>query len=327
MERKFKPNRKNNLLKDEQERQDLGFGTKVTDNQTRLVNKDGSYNVKKKGQSLIAWLNPYHRLITMPLSKLILLILGIYSGINFIFAGIYKFIGIEHLAGIETKNHYSAFWEAFFFSAQTLTTVGYGRVSPVGFAANVVASIEALLGLVIFAIITGIVYGRFSRPEPRVRFSSKALISPYLDMNALMFRMVNERSNQLININISVVLSRNEEINGNISRKYYNLDLERKSVLFFPTSWTIVHPITENSPIYNKTQQDMVADDSEILVAFEGIDDTFADPIHLRYSYYIHEIIWGGKFTSMMNVESGDAYIVEIDKIDNFEILPLNETN
>ena len=313
------------LLDAEKQRQDLGFGTKVTDDNTRLINKDGTYNVRKIGQSFIAWLNPYHRLITMPLTKLVFLIICTYLGINVIFAGIYTLIGIEHLAGIEPKGAISPFWETFFFSAQTLTTVGYGRVSPLGFAANIVASLEALLGLVIFALITGIVYGRFSRPEPKIRFSKNILIAPYLDMNALMFRMVNERSNQIINIKVSLVLSRNELINEKITRKYYTLDLERNAVLFFPTNWTLVHPITENSPLAGKTQQDIIDDDSEFLIAIEGIDDTFADPIHLRFSYSNYEMVWGAKFNSMLDVERGDAYIVDINKIDEFDNVSLNE--
>ncbi|SOE19828.1 inward rectifier potassium channel [Spirosomataceae bacterium TFI 002] len=316
--------KKQSLVEKEKKRQDFGFGTKATSTQARLVKADGDFNVIKLGQSFEVKLNLYHRLITMHWSRFVGLIFAFYILLNFIFAVIYYAIGIEHLNGVFAQNGLTQFQEAFFFSSQTLTTVGYGQISPTGFLTSMIAAIEALLGLMSFAIMTGLLYGRFSRPTPFIKFSKKALISPYLDTNALMFRCVNERSNQLMNVSVSIILSRNEEVKGNLIRKYYTLDLEREKVKFFPMSWTIVHPITKGSPLLGQTPESLAASDSEIVVALEGTNDTLSDPIYARHSYLYSELTWGAKFQSILETE-GDAYILKIQDIDKCESAILNE--
>lgn len=285
--------KKDSLVEKERNRQDLGFGTKMTDRQTRLITGAGQFNVKRVGQSFEAWLNLYNRLITVRWSTFILIVLIVYLILNLVFASLYYLIGVEHLAGVDMTNTHSQFWDAFFFSAQSLTTVGYGRIAPVGFAASFVAGIEALSGLMMFAIITGLLYGRFSRPNPRILFSRNAIIAPYLDTNAFMFRMVNEKSNQIINMSVSLVFSKVEEKNGVRNRQYYGLTLERSKVNFFPTNWTIVHAITEDSPLYGETPESLAEADAEFMIATEGIDDTFADAVHKRHSYFNDELVWG----------------------------------
>jgi inward rectifier potassium channel len=312
--------KKTTLLENEKNRQDLGFGSKLTDKSTRLITQTGQFNVKRKGQSFTAWLNVYHRLITMSWFKLVGIIFLFYTILNLFFASIYLFIGIEHLTGIDMSNTHSKFWDAFFFSSQSLTTVGYGRIAPTGFGASWVAAVESLLGLMIFAIITGLLYGRFSRPNPKIKFSNISVIAPYLDMNAWMFRMVNERSNQLINVKVSVIMSRIEERNGHPSRRYYGLDLERDKVNFFPMNWTIVHPITNESPLKGETIDSMKASDTEFLISVEGIDDTFSDTVYARQSYYNTEVVYGAKFKSMMEPHPVDeVYVIDLDKIDEIE--------
>lgn len=316
--------KKNTLVEKERNRQDLGFGTKMTDRQTRLITNAGQYNIKRIGQSFEAWINAYNRLITMSWLMFFLLVLSIYLILNFVFAYTYYLIGVEHLAGVDMTNTHSQFWDAFFFSAQSLTTVGYGRIAPIGFTASWVAGIEALVGLMMFAIITGLLYGRFSRPNPRILFSKNAIIAPYLDTNAFMFRMVNEKSNQLINMEVSLVFSKVEEKNGVRNRKYYGLSLERSKVNFFPTNWTIVHAITEDSPIFGETLESLNAADAEFMIAAQGIDDTFSDSVHIRYSYFHDELVWGAKFKPMLENDGEERYILDLSKINDFEEVPLN---
>lgn len=316
--------KKNLLVERERNRQDLGFGTKMTDSRTRLITNNGQFNVKRVGQSFEAWLNTYNRLITIRWSTFFLLVLLVYLILNLVFAGLYYFIGVEHLAGVDMATTHSQFWDSFFFSAQSLTTVGYGRIAPIGFAASFVAGIEALTGLMMFAIITGLLYGRFSRPNPRILFSKNALIAPYLDTNALMFRMVNEKSNQIINMEVSLVLSKVEERNGVKNRQYYGLTLERAKVNFFPTNWTIVHAITEDSPFYGETPESLAASDAEFMIATQGIDDTFADPVHKRHSYFHDELVWGAKFKPMLENDGEESYILDLSKIDDYDNVPLN---
>lgn len=316
--------KKDTLVEIERNRQDLGFGTKMTDRQTRLITGTGQFNVKRVGQSFEAWLNLYNRLITVRWGTFIWLVLLVYLVLNLFFAGLYYLIGMEHLAGVDMTNTHSQFWDAFFFSAQSLTTVGYGRIAPVGFAASFVAGIEALSGLMMFAIITGLLYGRFSRPNPRILFSRNAIIAPYLDTNAFMFRMVNEKSNQIINMSVTLVFSKVEEKKGVRNRQYYNLTLERSKVNFFPTNWTIVHAITEDSPLYGETPESLAESDAEFMVATEGIDDTFADAVYKRHSYFNDELVWGAKFKPMLENDGEERYILDLRKIHDFDNVALN---
>lgn len=312
------------LVKKEQQRQDLGFGTKVTDKQTRLIRPDGQFNVRRIGQPLSAWINSYHRLITMHWTWFTLFIFGFYLLVNLIFALAYYGIGVENLNGIQNDARtMTAFWNSFFFSSQTLTTVGYGHISPSGALASSIAAIEALLGLMMFAIITGLLYGRFSRPTPKISFSDTAIIAPYLDINGLMFRMVNLKSNQLINVSASMILSRNEANHSGVTRKYYTLELERSDVKFFPMTWTVVHPIIEDSPLFGQNAASLANSDAEILISIEGTNDTYADAIHIRKSYLYNEIEWGKKFIGMMSTNN-HAYEIDLSKVGSTETVVLN---
>lgn len=316
-------NKKSNLVEQEKQREDLGFGTKVTSKNARLVKSNGDFNVIKLGQSFEARLNLYHRLITMNYKWFIVGILSFYFMINLLFGSIYYLIGMEHLGGIAATDELSAFSEAFFFSSQTLTTVGYGRVSPIGYFSNVVAAIEALIGLLAFAILTGLLYGRFAKPNLKILYSNNALISPYLDTNGFMLRMANEKNNQLINMSASIIFSRNEKKNGEERRQYYNLELERSKVKFFSMSWTLVHPIIESSPLFGETKESLMASDAEFLVSIEAINDTNADPVHSRKSYLYDELIWGAKFESMSE-PIDDAYVMDLLKISDYKNVELN---
>ena len=309
------------LLKEEHDRQDIGFGTKITGKETRLINADGNFNVKLINQPFSAWLNLYNRLIIMSWGKFAGLILLAFLAVNLLFAFIYYGIGAEHLEGIIAQNNIERFAESFFFSTQTLTTVGYGRISPVGFWASFVASIESLLGLLAFALATGLLYGKFSRPIANIQYSKKALISPYLETKAFMFRIINERSHQLIEVKAELVLSRLEKKeDGSMIRKYYGLKLERNLVNFFPSNWTLVHAITEESPLYNQNENDLEESETEILILVKGFDDAFAQTVHSRHSYIPKEIVWNAKFENMQE-NIGQITVVDLAKLSDFQIV------
>jgi inward rectifier potassium channel len=309
---------KSNLLELEKKREDTGFGTQVVSQDTRLVKSDGNFNVKKIGQSFGARANIFHRLITMPWWKLAFVVFTFYFLTNLLFAFIYSLVGIEHLQGIMPGTKVQNFWEAFFFSSQTLTTLGYGRVAPVGLGANIVSSIEALVGLLAFSITTGLLYGRFSRPVPMILYSDKAIVAPYLDIQGLMIKMANEKSNQLINVEATLIYSRNELKNGIITRQYYPLELERKFVKYFSLSWTIVHPITESSPLFDQTPETLRASNSELLLSVDGINDTFSDTINSRRSFLFDEIIFGQKFANIVSTEN-NQYVLDLSKINELQ--------
>ena len=174
---------------------DLGFGSNY--NRNRFINQDGSINVERRGLTWRDRFSPYHYLISISWRKFNFIVVLSYFVINLIFATVYLAIGIEHIDG-SGHEHYSTFWDAFFFSAQTIATVGYGRMSPVGFAANSIAALESMMGLLGFALATGLLYGRFSRANVKLLYAKKAVVSPYKGITALMFRFANERDNHLI---------------------------------------------------------------------------------------------------------------------------------
>ncbi len=313
--------RKETLVEQEQKREDLGFGTRATSESARLMRSDGSFNVRKLNQSPEAYFNIYHRMVRMSWLNFFLVICLFYLGVNLLFGTVYYLIGVENLSGINPNDGLSDFWEAFFFSSQTLTTVGYGHISPLGYMASIISAIEALVGLMIFAIMTGLLYGRFSRPDPRILFSENALIAPYLDIKGLMFRMVNEKTNQLMNVEVSIILSRNEEDkDGLMKRRYYTLELERQRVKLFATVWTVVHPITEKSVLYGETAESLKASDTEFIITVEGINDTMTDPVHVRKSYLYSELVWNARFSSILEAE-GKEYVIDLSRIHEFELL------
>jgi len=305
--------KKDKLVEAEEKRRDLGFGTQINDPDTRLLNRDGSFNVKREGGGFWSELNIFNRLVVCSWGRFFELIASFYLVLNLIFAGIYEIVGIENLQGADMTSVRSRLMDAFFFSSQTLTTVGYGRIAPIGFWASTVAAVESLLGLLIFALATSLLYGRFSRPVAHILYSDKAIISPYLDVTGFMFRIVNERANQLIDLQVEVAMSILEkQPNGKLLRRYLGLDLERSKVNFFPTNWTIVHPITQTSPMFGLGKEDLVKLDAEFLILIKATEDTFNQTVHSRTSYHSREIVAGAKFSPMFSDKEG-AGVVTLD--------------
>ena len=318
--------KKSALLEREEQRVELGFGTQLTGLQGRLVNPDGSFNAKRVNVSFWAWADIFHRLTLLSWPRFFVVVFLIYFVVNCLFSLLYLVIGVENLQGIHGTGVSDKFWGAFFFSAQTLTTVGYGHVSPAGLMASALSSVESLVGVLGFAIATGLVYSRFSRPVPKILFSQNAIFAPYLDINAWMFRMINESPNELVDVNVSVSLSRLETLpSGQRTRKYYPLKLERNQVNFFPMHWTLVHPLTEESPLYGVTEEGLRDSDTEILVYIRATEETFLQPVHARYSYRYEEITWGAKFRPMFDGTKVDGIVkVDVQKIHEFDKVSLN---
>ncbi len=300
---------------------DLGFGAKDHVKGRRGLNKDGSFNVIREGVPLVNSFETYHRLISMSWMKFNVLVLSFYLVANLLFACIYLLVGMDGLQGIVAHSFKDNFYEAFFFSAQTLTTVGYGRISPIGHAAGAVAAVESMMGLLGFALATGVLYGRFSRPEARIKYSENALIAPYKKITALMFRIVNERKNQLIEVESALSISMRDESNPK-NRKFFNLKLELTKINFFPLSWTIVHPIDESSPLWGMTELEFQNSDIELISLIKAFDDTFSQTVYDRSSYKYHELVWGAKFIPMTEF-TDKGTILRIDKINAFEKVQL----
>ena len=301
---------------------DPGLTQQYTGVLKRTINKDGQFNVKRTG---VTWRDnhPYLFLINLPFSAFVAALTGLFILINTVFAVLYMMIGIDSLKGAEAPTVWLQFVNAFFFSAHTLTTVGYGNMYPVGISANALAALEALAGLLTFAIATGLLFGRFSRPSARIGFSNGMVIAPYQGGTSLQYRVVNRRTNNLIDLEARLMLMTVEMIDGRPQRRYTYLDLERTTVLFFPLTWTVVHPIDEKSPLQGKTAEDLERLQAEVMIMMRGFDDTFSQTVHARYSYRYDEITWGAKFAPAFDVDAKGELRVEVNKVGAIVPVPL----
>ncbi|NQZ43857.1 MAG: K+ channel, inward rectifier [Flavobacteriaceae bacterium] len=300
---------------------DLGLGTKADVGGYRAINKDGSFNLKKINVPFWERLNYFHSLITMPWYRFLIVVLLSYFCINLIFATAYTLIGVENLTGVAAGSTREGFIEAFFFSAQTITTLGYGRVAPIGNLANTVAAIESMLGLLGFALATGLLYGRFSRPTTMIQYSEHGVIAPYQDKNGFMFRVVNPRKNNLLELEVQLNLFMQRE--NSTLRDFYALELERDRVAFMPYMWTIVHPISETSPLHGIEQGQLVDKDAEFIVTMKAFDESTSQNVYSRSSYKASEIKWGQKFVYAVTRENG-GLTIDVGQLDVTETAELN---
>jgi inward rectifier potassium channel len=301
---------------------DLGLGTKAPTGGHRTLNKDGSFNVRKTNIPFFERFNFFHSLISMSWSHFFGLIIIGYFTVNLIFATIYTCIGVEYLTGINGLSDFDTFLEAFFFSAQTITTLGYGRVAPIGTLANSVAAIESMLGLLSFALATGMLYGRFSKPSVKIKYSTHAVVAPYQDINAFMFRVVNPHNNQLLEVEVTITLSFKRD--GSELRDFHLLDLERSKVVFFPYMWTIVHPINNSSPLYALNESEVLVKDAEFIVMIKAFDESFSQIVYSRSSYKAFELKWGEKFSYQVK-RNEDGIGIDVARIDETEKAELNK--
>ena len=304
---------------------DLGFGTVVSrESRQRLLNRDGSFNVLRDGLSVWQELSPYHYFLTITWPKFLTFVGIAYIVSNTLFALAYMACGDNALTGFQ-HGFLGRFWIAFFFSVETIATIGYGNIVPVTLAANILMTFESLFGILAFALIAGIVFGRFARPTAQIIFSSAAVIAPYRDISAFMFRIVNERRTQIVDLHARVLLARRKRGAPDSDREFIPLKLERESVTFFPLSWTIVHPIDAESPLREyKGAQGLRECDWEFLILLNGFDETFSQTVHTRSSYRGAEVVWGARFQNMFNPPAADGTIsINIRKIHEIEPAPL----
>jgi inward rectifier potassium channel len=303
---------------------DLGFGSVVArESRQRFLNPDGTFNVRREGLGFWQSLSLYHYALTISWPKFLAYVTAGYIASNAFFALLYLACGPRGLGGLAIGSGGRRFLSAFFFSVHTLATIGYGNIVPLSIAANLIVTVESLVGLLGFAVVAGFVFARFARPTARIIFSSNAIIAPYRDRTALMFRVVNERNNQIVNLEAQVMLSR-RKLGGTADREFILLQLERPGVTFFPLSWTVVHPIDEKSPFHGMDEQALRKCDSEVLVLLNGFDETFSQTVHTRSSYKGDEIVWGAKFRSMFNPPAEDGRIsVNVRRLSEFDRVAL----
>ncbi|MEX8547456.1 MAG: ion channel [Mucilaginibacter sp.] len=299
---------------------DLGLGLQPVVQNQRTINRDGTSNSRRTGLPFFRTADVYNGLINMSWAKFNLLVFAAYIILNVFFALVYLLIGIKNLDGLKPGGSgFQHFMDAFFFSAQTISTVGYGHISPSGLAASTVAALESLVGLLSFALATGLLYGRFSRPTAKIRYSKNMVVAPYHDITALMFRLANFRSNQLIELEVQVMLTYNAVIEGKAVRQFVPLELERNNINLLTLSWTVVHPITEDSPLKTIDLKFLQENEAEFIVMLKAFDDNFSQTVHSRTSYTDEEIIWGAKFLPAFARDERGVHVLALNKIDDME--------
>lgn len=296
---------------------ELGFGKTIT-TVSRLMNPDGSFNVER--QRVGTWDNTYFNLVTLPWLYFFILVLGAFVVMNSLFSLLYCAIGIEHLSGTTPGSFWDNFTQAYFFSSQTLTTVGYGHISPKGPGTNMLASFESFLGLVSFALVSGLLYGRFSRQRAKIVFSDNLLVAPYREGRALMFRMGNARRSEILEAEVQVILAINQRGEGDtLERKFYNLPLEINRIAFFSLSWTIVHVLDDNSPIAGFSNAELQEAAAEFMIMVKGVDEANHQTVNARHSYTWEEIVWDARFMPVISRNKKGQPFVMMQKIGEYD--------
>ncbi len=251
----------------------------------------------------------YHWLLSLKLLPFLAAVLSFYLLLNTLFALIYSFTG----GGIANAK---SFADIFFFSIQTLSTVGYGAMYPQNFAAQVTVGLEVFIGLFLIALLTGLMYARFSRPTAKVVFSKVAVVSPFDGIQTLMFRVANRRENQILEAKVQVSLLRFETTKeGYRLRRFYDLKLPRERTPAFGLSWLVMHPIDQNSPFYGATLESIETAETEIWITLTGLDETSSQTIHARCYYKYSEILWDMRFVDLFSQDERGQYYMNIQLI------------
>ena len=303
---------------------DLGLGGAVAEGSAeRFLNRDGSFNVRRQHIGLQS-VNLYGELLTVSWGRFFLLMGVAYMSLNALFAGLYSALGPGALSEMPSGG-IDRFLACFFFSVQTFGTIGFGHVYPKSIAADWVVTAEAFVGLLGVALATGILFARFSRPSHRVLFSEVAVVAPYQGGQALMFRVTNGHRTQLIDLSAEVTFSHYEDagLAGRV-RRFYPLALERSRVTFFPTSWTVVHPIVPGSPLWKQSLDALATDDAEVLVVLRATDDASQQHLHARSSYKAAELVWNARFQPIHSKDSAGHLRVDVARLSNIEPAPVD---
>ena len=282
---------------------------------THLVQREASDRVVAIGLR-DRWLGDlYHHLLTLPWWAFLLGLAAVYLGLNILFAVLYL-LGDAAIANARP----GAFSDAFFFSVETISTIGYGQMSPATLYGNIVMTVEAMFGLILLAASAGVVLAQFSRPTARVTFSKVAVIAPYNGVPTLSFRLANERRNQILEAQVAVTLVRDERTaEGEWMRRFYDLQLARQRSPIFAMTFTVMHPIDAASPLSGATASSLAGEAVEIVVTVTGLDETLSQAVHARTSYLAHEVLWGHRFVDVFTETKDGRLAIDYSRFHDTE--------
>lgn len=293
---------------------DPGLTEKYEARLRRVIRKDGEFNVRRRGTT---WrdIHPFIYMVNRPWYALLAILFGGLVGLDLIFALIYWAIGVNQLQGAAAPTAFGRFLNALFFSSQTLTTTGYGTIFPASTLTNVLSSLEAMTGLMGFAVATGFLVARLSRPKARIGFSKTMLVAPYSGGSSLQFRIVNRGVSNLMEVQAQVLMMTVERGDAGLQRKYTRLKLERDGIVFLALTWTVVHAINEESPLFGKTSEELERIQAEFLILIKAVDDTFSQTVHSRYSYRYDEMLWGTRFAPAFHVNDDGDMELDVGRV------------
>lgn len=298
---------------------DPGFGNFSAENVQRFVNKDGTFNIKHiNNRNRIQTTFTY--LVNISWGRFFLLVLAGYIVINSFFAVIYLLAGIDSIHP-STGNRFYDFLNAFFFSAQTITTVGYGAMSPTGVLTGIISTFQALIGLLSFSFITGLLYGRFARPKSFIKFSSKIICRPFKEGNAIMFRMMNTKKSIMINPTVAVTLVLLNKEGESYQSEFYKLELEREKISYLPTTWTVVHEINNSSPFSEFSVDELKQLKGELVVLATYFEKSFNQDVYQVHSYTLDEFAFGESFRKAFDFDSDGITVLDHSKLDSTDRL------
>jgi inward rectifier potassium channel len=299
---------------------DPGFGTNSVNYAGRMINDDGSFNIKRKGKKR-SILQAYNYLIHITWRWFFVLAFLVFSCINLLFSLVYISIGVKSI-GVLPKSFLEDLANAFFFSVQTFTSLGYGAFAPNTLLSGFVSSFEAFVGLAMFAFLTGLIYGRFSKPTANIRFSKAIVLREFNHTKAIMFRVVNNRASVMIKPKVTVTLALTRlDNNQNVKRDFYNLNLERDQISYLPTTWTIVHELTNESPLSKFSSEDLKKQNGELLVLMTYYDESFNQELHQMYSYELKELLLEHKFKQAYYYNKDGQMVLDFELFDGVENL------
>lgn len=287
----------------------------------RALNQDGTFNIHAVSRRHGPLRDFYHWVLVLTWPKFFLIAVGTYIGMNLLFGSLYYLMGADALSGLTFPGEFGRFQESFFFSVQTFATIGYGKLTPSSLGANILVTFETITGILSVALTTGVLFARFSRPTARIVFSKVATISEIDGESSFIFRLANERSNQIVEAQVSVVMICTETTKEGVTyRNLYDLKLERSRSPVFAASWVVVHPIDKTSPLYGRSSRnELAAIQTEFFVSVSGIDDTFGQIINARFSYIPEEIEFNRSFEDMMIWDEAGRLNIHIDRISDLK--------
>ena len=272
----------------------------------------GTMEVRHIGGTRDGWRDAYHYLLTMPLWAFFAVMGAWYVALNALFAVMYVAIG--GVQGLKPGD----FADAFFFSVETLGTIGYGELAPSSLGAHLVVTAESFIGLFNLAIATGLLFARISRPTARIVFTEKAVVTQYEGEPTLIIRAANQRRNRVVEAEVSLTLLHDVVTKeGGVFRRFETLAPIRGRSPVFILSWSIMHRIDELSALLGETGESLTARNASIIVVVKGLDETFAQTIHARAVYTPDRIVWGGQFTDIMESDAEGQPVINYAHFDD----------